>query len=369
MCINGSAARRLEQQEQTLSVDIQSDDWELHEYAGGDRTAPRRIRLHFSDAAGHPVKVLIKQYALWRLGRVKPVTVRQELMAELSFWLKYMEIRRITDPRRFDAAEYRRFFQWLQLRGIGRERTMRITAGVSRMIAAGQRLGWAVTEEALAQDAELLWQCPPDTDRSYAAPIPPDIYERILSHAVFDETDEVTRCGIIVQSQTGLRISEILSLRESCIRQQPDGTSLLFYQLKKTQRGEPAWRCVPANGLVCGAVERLRQSCRALRDESGRNELFLVRNHGIRPVSQTNWNKGRLKAFMERWHITDAAGEIYALHSHQFRATYVQRQILSGGAVGDVQEQLGHLSAEMTMRYVHLTRTELQGLLEPYIGG
>ncbi len=365
MYIEGNAARLFDTPAQSLSAELAGDDWYLYEYAGNTR----RIHLHFSVAAGRQVQLLVKQYALWRLGRVKPVTVRQELLSELSPFMDYLSIRRIRDPRDFDAAEYSRFRQWLLLRGVKCERLSRICGSVRRMITTGQRLGWAVTQRPLDSDRLLPEKCPPDTDRHYAAPIPPDIYEKILTHAVSDETDEVTRCGIIVQSQTGLRISEILSLTENCIRQQTDGSYVLYYRLKKTQRAEPVWRSVPANGLVCEAVGRLRQSGSGLRAQSGRSELFLVKNHGIRQVSQTNWNQGRLRSFMERWHITDADGEIYALHSHQFRATYVQRQLLGGTAIGELQGQLGHLSAEMTMRYVHLTRSELQGLLEPYIGG
>ena len=71
---------------------------------------------------------------------------------------------------------------------------------------------------------------------------------------------------------------------------------------------------------------------------------------------------------MERWDIRDADGHIYELHSHQFRATYVTRQLLAGEPVEQIQHNLGHVTAEMTMRYMHPEPLQMQIYLEPYIG-
>ena len=119
--------------------------------------------------------------------------------------------------------------------------------------------------------------------------------------------------------------------------------------------------------MVREAVERLRAATEMLRRESGRTELFLVRNHGIRPVSQTNWNKGRLRSFLKRWEITDENGQVYELHSHQFRATYVRDQLLAGAQIEQIRHRFGHVSPEMTARYIHLQEEEMTALLTPYM--
>lgn len=348
---------------------LTGDDWYLAEGARGQTGDVKQVHLHFSDRAGQQIKYLFRQYAWWRLGRVRPVTVRLELSERLSHWAHYLRARQIIDPSDFTPEDYGAFFFWMHAKGLRDDQCERAMANVHLLLQTGQRLGWRVT----ARQLPPRWDSDPDiyeraSADGYARPIPQSVYAQILTHALQDETDEITRSGILIQSQTGLRISEILSLRADCLIQSAVGSRRLVYCLKKTQRGDPVLRETGANDIVCEAVGRLRSATEALRTESGRSELFLVRNHGIRPPSQANWNRGRLHSFMKRWEIRDADGHIYELHSHQFRATYVTRQLLAGEPVEQIQHNLGHVTAEMTMRYMHPEPLQMQMYLEPYIG-
>ncbi len=357
------------QEEGAAALDLTLDDWYLYDHVPKQGESVRLIHLHFSDQAGPAVQRLVKQYAFWRLGRVRPVTVRLELVGRISYWEHFLHLKNITDPAQFTAEDYGTFRFWLSAAGCHRDRCERILATVHLLLQTGQRLGWRVTAQKLPRRWDSWLQPVPKTcEEGAAQPIPPDIYRQIIDHAREHETNEITRCGILVQSQTGLRISEVLSLQADCLRSGCDGRWRLVYQLKKTQRGDPVLRETPANAIVCEAVGRLRQATETLRTESGRAELFLVRNHGIRPPSQTNWNRGRLQNFMERWDIRDADGHIYELHSHQFRATYATRQLLAGEPVEQIQHNLGHVTAEMTMRYMHPEPLQMQIYLESYIG-
>lgn len=347
--------------------DFEADDWYFHEYAPKKEQHVKCVHIHFSENAGQQQRLLIKQYAAWRLGRVRPVTVRLELNTRLCHWLRYLRVRKIKDPALFGAKELERFAKWLYMQDVKEQARVRILHTIVDLIQTGQRLNWRVTREKLPQDLlcpRVVWS----TDGA-TAPIPKHIYDRILAHVKNDETDEITRAGIIIQSQTGLRISEVLSLKNDCIITDGKGRKWLIYRLKKTTKAEPEQRRVPANPVICEAIERLREATESLREESGREELFLVRNHGIRPASQNNWNKGRLHNFLCRWKITDEQGEIYQLHSHQFRATYVSEQILGGGQIEQIQHQLGHVSPEMTVRYVHLPEEAVIDALMPCISG
>ncbi|MBO5154684.1 MAG: tyrosine-type recombinase/integrase [Eubacterium sp.] len=383
--IVGGRKLSLEYRENTSSEDsfcFYEADWYLYEYAPGKEQNVRRIHLHFSDMAGQQTGYLVRQYAAWRLGRVRPVTVRLELDTRISHWLRYLRVRRITDPEKFGAAEFMRFGQWLHMQGIREDVCERILSTVNRLLLTGQKLGWLVTADELQGESRRAEEKLPslDWDTCLTAatagkltavgatePIPKEICEQILQHALVDEADEVTRAGIIIQSQTGLRISEVLSLKEDCLKKDRNGEWWLMYSLKKTTKAEPEqWR-VPANRMVREAVERLRAATEMLRRESGRTELFLVRNHGIRPVSQTNWNKGRLRSFLKRWEITDENGQVYELHSHQFRATYVRDQLLAGAQIEQIRHRFGHVSPEMTARYIHLQEEEMTALLTPYM--
>ena len=390
-----------------MCFDFEADDWYFYEHAPGKEKHVRQVHIHFCESQGQQVKVLLKQYAAWRLGRVRPVTVRLELSAYLKPWVRYLHVRQIQDPAGFGGFELERFGRWLRMQGIKEEMTERIFYTVFRLLVTGQRLGWKVTtddlprnpayrgmiagqrctvseslvieqDQSLQEITERVQVCmaaegqtKQESEMSHVGatqPIPEDVYEQILLHAMQDETDEITRSGILIQSQTGLRISEVLSLRKNCLKRDGNGRYWLVYRLKKTTRSEPQQRLTPANELVVATVRRLESVTETLRKESGREELFLVRNHGIHPVSQTNWNKGRLKNFMHRWDITDENGRVYELHSHQFRATYVRCQLLNGGRIEELQRRFGHVSSEMTARYVHLSQEALQTMLAPVIG-
>lgn len=347
--------------------DFGSDDWFLPEYAPKYDGDVKRIHIGFSGIHSPAVKLLAKQYAAWRLGRVKPVTVCMELRCRVSWWVRYLESRAISDPRLFGAQHMKRFGLWLQNKGLKVGAAQCIMRTIAQLIETGQRLGWQVTKEPL--EACFGWHLVSGEDKGCAAPIPDEIYRKILWHALYDEKDIITKAGILIQSQTGLRISEVLSLREDCLLEDENGGFLLRYESKKTQKAEPVMRFIPANTLVCNAVEELAKETEPLRGESGRRELFLVKNHGIRPASAANWNRGRLRGFLRRWGITADDGREYPLHSHQFRASYVRRMLLAGTGIETIGQRFGHATAEMTAQYVHFQPEDLTMFLAPYIGG
>ena len=243
------------QEECAAALDLTLDDWYLYDHVPKQGESVRLIHLHFSDQAGPAVQRLVKQYAFWRLGRVRPVTVRLELVGRISYWEHFLHLKNITDPAQFTAEDYGTFRFWLSAAGCHRDRCERILATVHLLLQTGQRLGWCVTAQKLPRRWDSWLQPVPKTcEESGAQPIPPDIYRRIIDHAREHETNEITRCGILVQSQTGLRISEVLSLQADCLRSGCDGRWRLVYQLKKTQRGDPVLCETPANAIVCEAV-------------------------------------------------------------------------------------------------------------------
>lgn len=67
-------------------------------------------------------------------------------------------------------------------------------------------------------------------------PIPEDVFDKILYHAVHDEKDVLTKAGIIIQSQTGLRISEVLSIKEGCVKRTTEGYDYMEVTLGKTEK-------------------------------------------------------------------------------------------------------------------------------------
>lgn len=74
--------------------------------------------------------------------------------------------------------------------------------------------GWHVPQFHLpkAETANQLWPTQKSMKTNKTKPIPENVFDKIMYHAVHDEKDVLTKAGIIIQSQTGLRINEVLSI-------------------------------------------------------------------------------------------------------------------------------------------------------------
>ena len=193
------------------------------------------------------------------------------------------------------------------------------------------------------------------------------MFDKILYHAVHDENDVLTKSGIIIQSQTGLRINEVLSIQEGCVKRTSDGYDYMEVTLGKTEKGEPIIHKVFINELVKNTIKELSDFTEPLRKESGLKELFLVKNHGIRVLKVTKWNENRLTHFIERWDIRDNKGDLYPLTSHQFRATFVRELIKRKVPIAMIMKQYSHVSIEMTAHYLTLQEEEVKEIYSDMI--
>ena len=198
-------------------------------------------------------------------------------------------------------------------------------------------------------------------------PIPKDVFDKILYHAVHDEKDVLTKAGIIIQSQTGLRINEVLSIQEGCVKRTADGYDYMEVTLGKTEKGEPIIHKIFINDLVKDAIVELSEYTAELRKESGLKELFVIRYHGIRVLNGSKWVEKRLPHFIERHDIRDNKGELYPLKSHQFRATFVRELIKRKVPIAMIMKQYSHVSIEMTAHYLTLQEEEVKEIYSDMI--
>ena len=204
----------------------------------------------------------------------------------------------------------------------------------------------------------------PNATRKYE-PIPDDIFDRIvncaLTYKAYHSDNVITKCGILIQSQTGLRIGEVLSLKSGCLHEPADGLAYIEVAISKTSKGEPVIHKVFANEIVVNAVKELEASTASLREESGMVELFLHNSHGmIRVANVSNWSQTRLASFIRRCDIRDHNGELYPLKSHQFRATFVKHLVMKNIPIAYVMQQFQHVSVEMTCHYLTLKEHEVK---------
>jgi len=339
------------------------DVWDLRPFITAKSTEESHKYIRFEYIADVDMKETVKQYAYYKLGKTKPQTVREYINGKLPMFIEYCAINGIHSFADVTFEDYLNFNLWMK-----NDKKVAVSTGnhschvVEEIIRIGQIKGWNVPAFHLpkTETANQLWNTKKSMKTNKTKPIPEDVFDKILYHAVHDEKNVLTKSGIIIQSQTGLRISEVLSIQEDCVKRTSDGYDYMEVTLGKTEKGEPIIHKVFINELVKNTIKELSDFTEPLRKESGLKELFLVKNHGIRVLNVTKWNEKRLTHFIERWGIRDNKGELYPLTSHKFRATFVRELIKRKVPIAMIMKQYSHVSIEMTAHYLTLQEEEVK---------
>lgn len=346
------------------------DVWDLRLFITAKSTKESHKYIRFEYIADVDMKETVKQYAYYKLGKIKPQTVREYINGRLPMFIEYCSLNGIHSFADVTLEDYLNFNLWMK-----NDKKVAVGTGnnschvVEEIIRIGQIKGWNVPTFHLpkAETANQLWNTRKSMKTNKTKPIPEDVFDKILYHAVHDENDVLTKAGIIIQSQTGLRINEVLSIQEGCVKRTFDGYDYMEVTLGKTEKGEPIIHKVFINELVKNTIKELSDFTEPLRKESGLKELFLVKNHGIRVLNVVKWNENRLTHFIERWDIRDNKGELYPLTSHRFRATFVRELIKRKVPIAMIMKQYSHVSIEMTAHYLTLQAEEVKEIYSDMI--
>lgn len=337
------------------------DVWDMTLLVPSKTLASTSKIIKFSYIKSNNMKQTVKLYAYYKLARTKPQSVRNYINGCLPSFIKYCDLIEIKSFRNVTAEDFLNFSLWLKNeKQVSISHGYECTAVVEEIIRVGQLMGWDVPQNnifAIASSADI-WR----RDNEYSnktKPIPKDIFDKILYFSTFCEKDILTKAGIIIQSQTGLRINEVLSIREGCVHPTSDGYIYMEVMLSKTEKEEPRIHKVFINDLVKGVIYDLSNTTKNLRQESGLKELFLVKKGGIFVVKTQNWPR-RMDSFIRRWDIRDNKGNLYSLHSHQFRATFVRELIKQNVPIAIIMKQFSHVSLQMTAHYLTLQEEEIK---------
>jgi len=237
------------------------------------------------------------------------------------------------------------------------------------LIKVGQVKNWDVPETPFPKDLKPyeLFNYGNEWKSNRHKSIPERIFYSILHAAMQKEKRILTKAGIIIQSQTGLRASELLSLKEGCIKEL-HGEMFLEVSIGKTEKGEPVKHKIICNELVLNAVRELENETAELRTRSGLKEIFLTKYPNQLPnrieamgtkiivLTVHAWFY-RLKRFIQEHNIRDVDGNLYPLKSHQFRSTFTRHAILSGKSIPQLMKHFRHKTPEMTNHYLQLQNT------------
>lgn len=236
-------------------------------------------------------------------------------------------VRRFGDPRPVDAITAAELRAWLlELRSSLAPESI---AGYVRGLKAFGN--WCVAEE-LAAGPGFRALRRPHVPRRLIAPFSDAELRSLLALA-----DERERALVLLLFDTGLRLSELVSLRVGDVR--PDGT---LHVLGKGAKE----RIVPLGTTARRALLRyLGTRART----SAADPLFTGRQGALsqRGTQQAIARLGR------------RAGVGTRCSPHTFRHTFARGYLVNGGDVFSLQQILGHATLDMVRRYVTLSEADL----------
>ncbi|MDS0528544.1 site-specific integrase [Clostridium sp. SHJSY1] len=347
------------------------DIWDLSPFITAKTTKNSQKRINFDYVKNEDMKLTAKLYSYYKLGQIKPNSVRGYINSSLPLFIEYCGLNNIDSFNKITKEMFLNYTLWLKEdKKVANQSGYISSKIVEEIIKIGQIKGWNVPKINIFRDFTSLdlWDWKKERKENKTKPIPEDIFDKILQ-CTLQEKNILTKAGIIIQSQTGLRINEVLSIQQGCVNATNDGYDYMKVTLSKTEKGEPIIHNIFINELVKNAVVELEEYTKGLRQESRLKELFLVRNYGIRVLNTEKWTAQRLPNFIKRWDIRDNKGNLYPLKSHQFRATFVRELIKQKVPIAYIMKQFAHVSIEMTSHYLTLEQEEVKEIYSDMILG
>lgn len=152
--------------------------------------------------------------------------------------------------------------------------------------------------------------------------------------------------AIIIIMNVGMRVSELLTLKEDCLSYDKDNFPWIKYFIHKMNKEH----CVPINQEVVEVIKSQIAIAKKIMDYQ--DEKYIFRNY--KGLLQYQTLASNLKKLSENIPLEDSFGNIYYINLHQFRHTVGTRMINANIPITSVQKYLGHESPEMTMVYAHI---------------
>lgn len=173
----------------------------------------------------------------------------------------------------------------------------------------------------------------------------------------------IPAAAIIITSQIGLRISEILTLETGCI-QSIGGDKMIDCSTTKLH-AERIEVMKPANELVQLAISTLEEYSKPYREEAELPYLFLnkkrnTKGYPVQLVDHPNWNKNHMRPWIKKHNIKDNNGELIKFTSHTFRHAFATYALKDGASIEVISALMNHKSIRGTQHYTHLIEEEVK---------
>ncbi len=201
----------------------------------------------------------------------------------------------------------------------------------------------------------------PRLDRPLPRALAPDV-DRDLMAAVAGLDDPFARCGLTILRGSGMRLGELLDLELDCLWDSTSHGTWIKVPLGKLGTE----RMVPLDAETLAAVD-------AWMDQRG-PQRALPHPRQQRPADFLFMERGRrLSAYRLRRGLEQAGaaaglrgpgGAPLRVTPHQLRHTYGTQLVNAGMSLQALMALLGHVSAEMTLRYASLASPTVRAAYE-----
>ncbi|WNF36598.1 site-specific integrase [Bacillaceae bacterium IKA-2] len=197
----------------------------------------------------------------------------------------------------------------------------------------------------------------------------PDEVVTQIEEALKIETNVLKRNIIIILKETGMRISELYSLKVQYLSKHPvSGWQLQRYEQKKNKLTDP----MPINLNCLKAIREIEshtEEYRQLADDSIKDYLFLHKPDRAEYCGQIKVpHKGTfldwVRAFCKKHNIIDNTGKITDITNHQFRRTLATDMLSKGTDLHSVASVLGNTLKTTSKYYADIKDKERAEIFE-----
>jgi len=181
--------------------------------------------------------------------------------------------------------------------------------------------------------------------------IPDQIIDQLLPK--LKELNKTVRAIVWVMFKTGLRISDVLSLKHDCLVMIED-KFVLETDIRKTKTKN---HMIPIDDELASMIASIIEKSKEETNKYNNPERYLFcyksgSRAGKPPTS--SWVRDTLNVFARENNICDNKGNIYHFKNHAFRHTYAVRMINHGVDIVTLQSLLDHASPRMTTHYARI---------------
>jgi integrase len=224
--------------------------------------------------------------------------------------------------------------------------TITYTAHLTHLRCMLEELAWSEDIPALARI--ILRQDTPRPKRYLPRPLTAE-QDVLVQQELLRRNDRYSNALLLIR-HTGMRIGECVDLSFDCLRMVAPHGWAIHVPLGKLKTE----RVVPVDSFVCRLVERLR----VLRSQDPLPaDGFLLSRPASRDALLYN-----LRTFFRG--VVASSGITTRIVPHQLRHSYGTEMVRFGVSLLAVMKLLGHLKAEMTMRYVEVSAIDLRRELD-----